>query len=160
MKKTLLIQLKQSESNLVVENKLRLVVDTNIIVSGLLTTASPPSLILDAVQKKKVILLVSDDVVVEYLRVLEYPHIRKYKKITDESIRDLTALFIEETERIEVLSHVKKSKDPDDDKFLSLAVEGKADFLVTGDKADLLSLKEIEHIPIITARQAIDKINL
>ena len=133
-------------------------VDTNIIVSGLITTATPPARILDAVQGKKIILLISDEVVVEYLRVLEYPHIRKYKKITDEVIRDLTSLFVEDTERIEILSSIKKSKDPDDDKFLSLAVEGKADFLITGDKADLLSLKEIEHIPIITAREAVEKL--
>mgnify|MGYP002076502266 CR=1 FL=1 len=139
-------------------SKHRLVVDTNIIVSGLITTATPPARILDAVQGKKIILLISDEVVVEYLRVLEYPHIRKYKKITDEVIRDLTSLFVEDTERIEILSSIKKSKDPDDDKFLSLAVEGKADFLITGDKADLLSLKEIEHIPIITAREAVEKL--
>lgn len=125
-----------------------------------MTTATPPAQILDAVQSKKAVLLVSDEVVVEYLRVLECPHIRKYKKITDEVIRDLTSLFVEETERIEVLSTIKKSKDPDDDKFLSLAFAGKADFLITGDKADLLSLKEIEHIPIITARQAIEKLKL
>lgn len=143
-----------------VKSKPRLVVDTNIIVSGLMTMGTPPAQILDAVQRKKVVLLVSDEVVVEYLRVLEYPRIRKYKKITDEVIRDLTSLFIEETERVEVLSLIKKSKDPDDDKFLSLAVEGKADFLITGDKADLLLLKEIEHIPILTARQAIEKLDL
>lgn len=142
------------------KSKPRLAVDTNIIISGLMTTASPPAQILDAVHSKKIILLVSDEVVVEYLRVLEYPHIRKYKKITDEVIRDLTSLFIEETERVEILSHIKKSTDPDDDKFLSLAVEGKADFLITGDKADLLSLKEIEHIPIITARQAVERLKL
>lgn len=135
-------------------------VDTNIIVSGLMTTATPPAQILDAIHKKKAVLLVSDEIVVEYLRVLEYPHIRKYKKITDEAVRDLTSLFIEEAERIEVLSPIQKSKDPDDDKFLSVAVEGKADFLITGDKADLLSLKEIEHIPIITARQAVEKLKL
>lgn len=138
----------------------RLVLDTNIIVSGLMTAATPPAQILDAVHSKKVILLVSDEVVFEYLRVLEYPHIRKYRKITDEAIRDLTCLFIEETERVEVFQSIKKSKDPDDDKFLSLAVEGKADFLITGDKADLLSLKEVEHIPIITARQAVEKLRL
>ena len=142
------------------EGKPRLVVDTNIIVSGLLSTGTPPAQILDAVQSKKVILLVSDEVVVEYLRVLDYPHIRKYKKITDEVIRDLTWLYIEETVRIEVLSKITKSKDRDDDKFLSLAVDGKADFLITGDKADLLSLKEIEHIPIITARHAVEMLKL
>ena len=138
----------------------RLVVDTNIIVSGLLTTSTPPALILNAVQDKKVILLVSDEVVIEYLRVLEYPHIRRYKKITEEVVRDLASLFIEECERVEVFSLIKKSKDPDDDKFLSLAVHGEADFIVTGDKADLLSLKTIERIPIVTAREAIEKLKL
>ncbi len=142
------------------ESKPRLVVDTNIIVSGLMTTATPPAQILDAIHKKKAILLVSDEIVVEYLRVFDYPHIRKYKKITDEAVRDLTSLFIEKAERIEVFSPIQKSKDPDDDKFLSMAVEGKANFLITGNKADLLSLKEIEHIPIITARQAVEKLNL
>lgn len=141
-------------------SKPRLVVDTNIIVSGLITTATPPSQVLDAIHRKKVVLLVSDEIVVEYLRVFEYKHIRKYKKITDETIRDLTSLFVKEAERIEVLSPIQKSKDPDDDKFLSVVVGGKADFLITGDKADLLSLKNIEHIPIVNARQAIDKLKL
>ncbi len=135
-------------------------VDTNIIVSGLMTMATPYALILDTVHSKKVVLLVSDEVVIEYLRVLDCPRIRKYKKITDEAVRDLTSLFIEDTERVEVLSPIKKSKDPDDDKFLSLAIEGKADFLITGDKADLLSLGEIERIPIITARQAVEALRL
>jgi len=143
-----------------VDAKPRLVMDTNIVVSGLLTTTTPPALILNAVQSKKVVLLVSDEIVIEYLRVLEYPHIRKYKKITEETVRDLAALFIEECERIEILSPIKKSKDPDDDKFLSLAVEGKADFLVTGDKADLLSLKKIEGIPILTARESVERLKL
>ena len=141
-------------------DKPRLVVDTNIIVSGLMTTATPPAQILNAVHSKKVVLLVSDEVVEEYLRVLEYPHIRKYKKITDETVSLLTALFLEEAERIEILSPIKKSQDPDDDKFLSLAVEGKAHFLVPADKADLLSLKEIEGISILTAREAIERLRL
>lgn len=138
----------------------RLVVDTNIIVSGLITSGTPPAKILDAVHNKKVTLLISDEVVSEYLRVLEYPHIRKYKKITDETISHLTALFINETERVEILKHITKSPDPDDDKFLSLAVEGQADFIITGDKADLLSLKEISGIKIITARDAVEKFKL
>jgi uncharacterized protein len=140
--------------------KPRLVVDTNVIVSGLITSSTPPAQILDAVRSKKVILLVSDEVVEEYLRVLEYPHIRKYKKITDEMVSLIASFFVEDTERVEVLSHVVKSKDPDDNKFLSLAVEGKADFLITGDKADLLSLKEIEGIAILTAREALRRLKL
>ena len=138
----------------------RLVVDTNIIVSGLITSGTPPAKILDAVHNKKITLLISDEVLSEYLRVLEYPHIRKYKKITDETISHLTALFINETERVEILTHITKSPDPDDDKFLSLAVKGQADFIITGDKADLLSHKEISGIKIITAREAVEKFKL
>ena len=138
----------------------RVVVDTNIVVSGLMTSATPPARTLDAVRRKQIVWLVSDDVVLEYLRVLDYPRIRKYKAITDEAIRDLTWLFIGEAERVEVLNRIKKSPDPDDDDFLSLAVEGKADFLVTGDKGDLLSLKAIEKIPILTAREAVERLGL
>lgn len=138
----------------------RFVVDTNIIVSGLITTGTPPARILDAIRDKKISLLISDEVVSEYLRVLEYPHIRKYKKITDEAIGHLTALFINEAERVEVLTEITESPDPDDNKFLSLAVEGQADFIITGDKDDLLSLKEISEIRIITAREAAEKFKL
>jgi putative PIN family toxin of toxin-antitoxin system len=138
----------------------RLVVDTNIIVSGLITSGTPPAKILDGIHNKRITLLISDEVISEYLRVLEYPHIRKYKKITDETISRLTALFINETERVEILNPITASPDPDDDKFLSLAVEGQADFIITGDKADRLSLKEISGIKIITARNAVEKFKL
>jgi putative PIN family toxin of toxin-antitoxin system len=143
-----------------VPKAVRLVVDTNIIVSGLITKGTPPAKVLDAVHTKKITLLISDEVLTEYLRVLEYPHIRKYKKITDEAIGHLTALFINEAERVEILTEVTKSPDPDDNKFLSLAVDGQADFLITGDKADLLSLKEFSGIKIITARQVVEKLKL
>ncbi len=138
----------------------RLVVDTNVIVSGLISTGTPPALILDAIRAQTATLLVSDDVVNEYLRVLEYPHIRKYKKITDEAIGHLTALFINDAERVEILVEINESPDPDDNKFLSLAVEGYADFIISGDKADLLSIKEIKGIQIVTARQAVEKLKL
>lgn len=145
--------------------ELRLVVDTNIVMSGLSTTGTPPAILLDAVRTKRITLLISDGVLTEYLRVLECPHIRKYKKITDEAIGHLTALFINEAERVEVFIEMTKSPHPDDNKFLSLAIvslaiDGQADYLITGDKADLLSLKEISGIKIITARQAVEKLKL
>ena len=57
---------------------------------------------------------------------------------------------------MELLIEIKKSPDPDDDKFLSTAVNGKADLLITGDKEDLLVLKAIGGIPIVTARAALE----
>ncbi len=64
------------------------------------------------------------------------------------------------TERVELLTEVQGSPDPDDNKFLSTAVNGKADLVVTGDKADLLSLKEIKGIPIVSVRAALKNLGL
>lgn len=139
----------------------RVVVDTNVFVSGLITsTHSPPVKVLDAFKKKKAIHLVSDPIVEEYLRVLDYPRIRKFKKITDEFIRDIAAYLVHWTERVEIVSQIQQSPDPDDDMFLEAAVDGKATFLVTGDKADLLHLDEIHGVAIISAAEAVRRLQL
>jgi putative PIN family toxin of toxin-antitoxin system len=140
-----------------VDKKLpRLVVDTNVIMSAIISTEGVPAQILKALRKNKAVLLVSDSVVQEYLEVLEYPKIQKYKKIDAEHVRDLSSFLLTLTERVELLIDVRRSPDPDDDKFLSTAVNGKADLLITGDKEDLLALKEIEGIPIVSARAALE----
>jgi predicted nucleic acid-binding protein len=51
---------------------------------------------------------------------------------------------------------VSYSPDPDDNIILATAIAGRADYLVSGDKSDLLALKKVEDIPIITARQALN----
>ena len=140
--------------------KYRLVLDTNVFVSGIISAEGPPALILNTIYMRKTILLVSDPITLEYLRVLNYANIRKYKKITDETIRDIASFLINQTERIELTSSIKKSPDPDDDKFLITAVDGNADFLITGDKTDLLSLKTIENISIVSPREALKAMKL
>lgn len=138
----------------------RLVIDTNVFVSGLISAAGSPAQILRAIQRRKVIHLVSDPIVEEYLRVLDYPQIRKFKKITDEFVADIAAYLVYQTERVELVSNVRLSPDPDDDVFLETAVDGKANWLVTNDKADLLSLRTVEGIPIVSAREAIMRLRL
>jgi putative PIN family toxin of toxin-antitoxin system len=138
----------------------RLVIDTNVFVSGLISAAGSPAQILRAIQRRKVIHLVSDPIVEEYLRVLDYPQIRKFKKITDEFVADIAAYLVYQTERVELVSNVRLSPDPDDDVFLETAGDGKANWLVTNDKADLLSLRTVEGIPIVSAREAIMRLRL
>ncbi len=139
----------------------RVVIDTNVFVSGLISSAvSPPVRILGAIKNKKAIHLVSDPIIDEYLRVLDYPRIRKFKKITDEFIRDIAAYLVHWTERVEVVSQIRQSPDPDDDKFLEAGVDGEATFLVTGDKADLLHLGEIQGVAIISAAEAVRRLHL
>ena len=138
----------------------RLVIDTNVFVSGLISGTGSPAKILRAIQNKKVIHLVSDPIMEEYLRVLEYPRIRRFKKITDAFVADIAAYLIYQTEQVELVSKIKLSRDPADDVFLETAVDGSANLLVTGDKTDLLSLREIEGIPIISAFEAVVQLGL
>lgn len=138
----------------------RLVIDTKVFVSALISGAGSPAQILKAIQHKKVIHLVSDPIVEEYLRVLDYPHIRKFKKITDEFVAEIAAHLVYRTERVELASTIRLSQDSDDDVFLETAVDGKASFLVTNDKADLLSLHAVEGIPIVSAREAVRRLGL
>ena len=56
---------------------------------------------------------------------------------------------------VEVIRHVKACRDPKDDKFLELAANGEADYLITGDK-DLLELAPFEGIPVITPKEFLD----
>jgi len=137
-----------------------LVIDTNVFVSGLISAAGSLAQILKAIQRRKAIHLVSDPIVEEYLRVLDYPQIRKFKKITDEFVADIAAYLVYQTERVELVSSIRLSADPDDDVFLETAVDGGATWLVTNDKADLLSLRTVEGIPIVSAREAIMRLSL
>ncbi len=132
----------------------RLVIDTNVFVSGLISGAASPARILRAVRDGEAIHLVSDPIVEEYLRVLDYPRIRKFNNITDAFVADVAAYLVYQTERIELQSRVRMSPDPDDDMFLNTAVDGRAMLLVSGDKTDLLALRSIEGIPIVSAREA------
>jgi predicted nucleic acid-binding protein len=54
---------------------------------------------------------------------------------------------------------MRLSQAPDDNVFLETAVDGKATLLVTGDKADLLSLGEVRGIPIVSASHAVRRLS-
>jgi putative PIN family toxin of toxin-antitoxin system len=136
----------------------RLVIDTNVFVSGLISGDGPPGRLLRAVQSHRVIHLVSDPIVEEYLRVLDYPRIRRFRKITDAFVADIAAYLVYQTERVELRSRIRTSPDPDDDVFLNTAVDGRATLLVSGDKTDLLALRRLDSIPIVSAREAVERL--
>jgi uncharacterized protein len=139
----------------------RLVVDTNVFVSGLISESGSPGRILQGIRDKHLIHLVSDSIVEEYLRVLNYPRIRKFKQITDAFTTDIAAYLVYQAQRIEIVSNIALSQDPDNNVFLETAVDGRADLLVvTGDKADLLSPRAVEGIPIVSASEAVIRLGI
>lgn len=97
-------------------------------------------------------LIVSPPIVDELRRCLRYPKIRRYFALTPEEIDlwvtalTLLADSVASTRQLRVVR-----EDPDDDQYLIAAIEGRAQFLVTGD-AHLLNLRVYEGVRIVTAR--------
>jgi hypothetical protein len=128
---------------------LRFVFDINVIVSALLLKLSVARQVLDkALEQGK--LLVSQAVVEELNEVLRRKEFDKYV-LEDERLEFITA-FVREAILVEITESVNECRDPKDNKFLELAVSGKATCIVSGDD-DLLVLHPFRRIPILTPRQ-------
>jgi len=127
----------------------RIVFDTNCIISALLFSRKKMTRLRDSWQSGVVIPLVCKETVSELLKVLTYP---KFKLTSKERLL-LLADFLPYAETITVLEvppDLPVIRDTADQIFLTLAVVGNADALVTGDN-DLLVIKEsFKILPIIS----------
>ena len=127
----------------------RMVLDCNIFVSALLVSGSGPARILDLAREKKIELLISPPILAEIARVMRYPKIQKRHRLSPEQLDDLVATYA-------VFATVTPGKrrvrvvqeDPSDNMYLECALEGEADFIVSGD-GHLLDLGTFQGIPIV-----------
>ncbi len=129
---------------------MRLVIDTNILVSALLAATSLPAQLVALWRAGWFDLLTSAEQLDELMRVTRYPKIRERlaPAVAGRLVNDLRALAI----TLDGLPVVEVSADRDDNYLLALAAAGAADFLVTGDKRDLLGIAVHEGTKIITVR--------
>ena len=132
--------------------KPRAVLDTNVFVSGLISPKGPPAAILRALRSRRFILISSPPINEEITEVLDRPYIRDRYGLGDR-VFDVSFILWELAELVIDLPEVKISSDPDDDKFLATADEGRADYLVTGDMGDLLRLHRYKEVSIISPRE-------
>jgi putative PIN family toxin of toxin-antitoxin system len=133
---------------------MRVVLDTNVLVSSLLFRG-PAVAVHAAWTAGRFIPLVSRPVLDEYARVLAYPKL----SLTREEISWLVRHeLLRWADPVDVTSHVDTVKsDPPDNRFLELAVDGKADLLVSGD-SHLLDLGTWRKIPILTVRRFVERL--
>lgn len=124
----------------------RIVVDTNVVISRLLR---PPSLPGQAMRRAvdQGTLLMSAATMEELAQVLARPKFDPYVSI-DERQRFLLLLG-RIVEMVPILHRLQACRDPADDKFLEVAVNGEADLLLSGDR-DLLDLHPFRGINILT----------
>jgi putative PIN family toxin of toxin-antitoxin system len=128
----------------------RLVIDTNVLVSALLSSTSLPAHLITLWRQGRFDLLTSSDQLDELMRVTRYPRIRERLSppLAGRLVNELRDVAVMVTN----LPRVTASPDPYDNYLLATALAGSADFLVTGDKRDLLPLALFEGTKILTVR--------
>jgi putative PIN family toxin of toxin-antitoxin system len=123
----------------------RIVVDTNVVVSGLLFPRTELRHALEKAQTQ--VMLVSEATKLEFVEVMLRP---KFDRYIDLEIRKrLAAEYIRGCVTVPVHSTVRACRDPKDDKLPELAVDGRADLILSGDQ-DLLILSPFRGIPVAT----------
>ncbi len=130
---------------------MRVVLDSNLIISALITGVGVPARVLEAWRRGRFHLVLSEEQLEELRRVMRYERVRPL--ISSQAAGVLLNELRAHAHMLADLPHVDRSPDPADNFLLAMAQAGEADVLVTGDKHDLLSLKAFQRTRIITARQ-------
>lgn len=130
---------------------MRIVIDTNILISALLSARSPAAQLLLLWRQGRFDLLMCREQLDEIRRVTRYPKIRERlaPAVAGRLVRDLRLIALQ----IDHLPPVAICADPFDDYLLALTQAGEADYLITGDKRDLLALGRFGRTRIISIRQ-------
>lgn len=130
----------------------RVVLDANVYVNAIIRPEGPPGRVIERFLRDSAFAIVlSPAIVDETLRALAYTKVRKYlrRTVDPELWFEDIVLLAELVAGDYAMSGA--STDPDDDKYLAAALEGRATLVVTGD-TDLLALGEYEGIRIVSPR--------
>ena len=131
----------------------RIVADTNLLVSRLLLPQSlPAKAVRKAVDEGQ--LLVSDATLGELADVLSRAKFDPYVSIEDR--QDFIRVLNRVAERVIVTAPIKACRDPKDDKFLEVALNGEANLILTGDH-DLLALHPFRGVDILSPREYLER---
>jgi putative PIN family toxin of toxin-antitoxin system len=132
--------------------KYSFILDTNVLVSALLSRNGKARQTLDKAQNIGE-LLMSESTLSELVNVLNRPKFNRYISLTK---RRLFITAIENTSKIVVVREkIEICRDEKDNQYLELAINGQATCIVSGD-SDLLVLNPFREIPILTIQEFLD----
>ncbi len=133
---------------------MKIVVDTNVMISGIFFGGFPQK-VLRAIVANEITACATTEIIDEHEEIVE----RMLQKKQGHLNATILTPVLQNLELIETKSIVDICQDPDDNKFLGCAKDAKALYVVSGD-ADLLVLKNYEDIDIITAKEFCQRYNL
>ena len=130
---------------------MRIVIDTNVVASGIVFGGKPEWL-LELAIKNDVEMCVSPQILAEYDEIIARLSAKYPNRTIAISLKDLTdnALLISPSQTITVC------RDPDDNKFIECAMEGKCLYIVSGDN-DLLDLRSYADVEIVTVAEFFER---
>jgi putative PIN family toxin of toxin-antitoxin system len=127
------------------ENKIRIILDTNLWISFLISKRLKK---IDTLfNRESITLIFSQNLLEEFIEVAQRPKFKKY--FSEPDIEKLLDLFDVYGELVTVISTINICRDAKDNFLLALAKDGKVNFLITGDD-DLLIIKQFEDTEILT----------
>ncbi len=123
---------------------MRIVIDTNVVASAIFFGGKPAELLKLVLLRRSISAVATLEILEEYQATIDYL-LGKYngKKLNFTVVPLFSAMEI-----INSSSTITLCRDPDDDKFISCAIDGKCLYIVSGDK-DLLTLKEVQNVQIV-----------
>lgn len=127
---------------------IRAVLDTSILIRAVLRPLGSVGFVLREIGQGRFVTLYSEDLLAELAEVLGRQRFRVKYGIEDADVQTVIATFLRHGEAVDPQQSIAVCRDPKDDKFLEVAVEGKADAIVTGDE-DLLVLDPFQGIAIM-----------
>jgi len=136
---------------------MRAVIDTNILIRALLKPSGTVAPILDNLRHGAFAALYSSELLQEIIEVLGRPRFQTKYGIQSQDVETLIALLVLRGEEVIPRRKIEICRDPKDNKILEVAVEGRADAIVSGDE-DLRVLHPFEGIPILTPRDFLSKL--
>lgn len=133
------------------EGKLKVVIDTNVIISAGISQKGNPAKIFELILAKEIQNYTSPEIISEIEEVFHREKILKLMNTEDiqfmiENFKQFSKIIVSEKRFQTVL------EDPDDDKFLDCAVESNSDFIITGDP-HLLEIRKFKNTKIITPKE-------
>ena len=125
---------------------MKIVVDTNVVISGVFFGGNPRQII-EAIVNGDIKAYATTKILDEYMGIIESMIERKQGRLN----QSILSPFFSSLKMIESDTNLEVCRDPDDDKFIECAVDAKALYIVSGDN-DLLVIGEYENIQVITAK--------
>ena len=125
---------------------MKIVIDTNVVISGTFFGGFPRKII-EAVVGNKISACANESIIDEYVEIIEEMIDRKNGKLD----KNILLPFINKLNVVKPTAKVKVSRDKDDNKFIECAIDTKAMYIVSGDN-NLLDIIEYKGVQIITAK--------